>query len=99
MYALEFSPSARRDLNKLENRVRREEFEHLRYVIKELARSPRPSGVKKIEGREGAYRIRVGDYRVIYRVYDADRLVVVLQVVRRNEATYRVKEVPSNYQE
>lgn len=48
---------------------------------------PRPPGVRKIEGATRAYRIRVGDYRVVYEVYDTKHLVVLLQVSRRNEAT------------
>jgi len=45
--------------------------------------------VRKIEGAERAYRVRVGDYRVVYEIYDKERLVLIIQVARRTEATYR----------
>ena len=89
MYRLEVSPAADRDLDKLKRRIQRHNFERLRVAIRDLADEPRPQGVRKIRGAERAYRIRVGSYRVVYEVYDSENLVVILQVVRRTEATYR----------
>ena len=89
MYRLEVSPAAGRDLGKLKQRIRRHEFERLRTAIGGLADEPRPPGVRKIRGAERAYRIRAGDYRVVYEVYDNENLVLILQVARRTETTYR----------
>lgn len=89
MYRLEVSPAADRDLGKLKGRIRRQDFERLKAAIGGLAREPRPEGVRKIKGAEKAYRIRVGNYRVVYEIYDNDNLVLMLQVVRRSETTYR----------
>ena len=89
VYRLEVSPAADRDLNKLKGRIRRQDFERLRDAVRDLAEEPRPQGVRKIKGAERAYRIRVGNYRVVYEVYDSDKLVLILQVVRRSEMTYR----------
>jgi len=89
VYRLEVSPAADRDLEKLKGRIRRQDFERLRVVVSGLAEEPRPHGVRKIKGAERAYRIRIGNYRVVYEVYDNDNLVLILQVVRRNETTYR----------
>ncbi len=89
MYRLEVSPSADRDLERLKRRIQRDDFERLRVAIRGLANEPRPQGVRKIQGAERAYRIRVGGYRVAYEVYDSENLVLILQVVRRTEATYR----------
>ena len=50
-----------------------------------LGTDPRPPGCKKLKGREG-WRIRVGDYRVIYEIDDAARRVIVLRVRHRSEA-------------
>jgi mRNA interferase RelE/StbE len=61
----------------------------LRSAIRSLADNPRPYKVRKIEGAERAYRVRVGDYRVVYEIYDKERLVLIIQVARRMEATYR----------
>ena len=89
MYRLEVSPAADRDLEKLKGRIKRQDFERLRDAVTGLAEEPRPQGVRKIKGEERAYRIRVGSYRVVYEVYDNDKLVLILQVVRRSEITYR----------
>lgn len=89
MYRLEVSPAADRDLEKLKDRIRRQDFERLRDAVRGLSEEPRPQGVRKIKGVERAYRISVGNYRVVYEVYDSDKLVLILQVVRRSETTYR----------
>jgi len=89
VYRLEVSPAADRDLEKLKDRIRRQDFERLRDAVRGLSEEPRPQGVRKIKGVERAYRIRVGNYRVVYEVYDSDKLVLILQVVRRSETTYR----------
>ncbi len=54
-----------------------------------LAQAPRPSGVRKLRGEERTWRIRVGQYRVVYDIDDDRGLVVVLRVARRSETTYR----------
>jgi len=89
VYRLEVSPAADRDLEKLKDRIRRQDFERLRDAVRGQSEEPRPQGVRKIKGVERAYRIRVGNYRVVYEVYDSDKLVLILQVVRRSETTYR----------
>ena len=89
MYRLEVSPAVDRDLDRLKQRIRRQDFERLRTAIRSLADEPRPRGVRKIKGAEEAYRIRVGNYRVVYEIYDSENLVLILQVARRTETTYR----------
>ena len=89
MYRVEVSPAADRDLEKLKGRIRMQDFERLRNAVRNLAENPRPQGVRKIRGAEKAYRVRVGNYRVVYDVYDSDNLVLILQIARRTETTYR----------
>ena len=89
MYRLEISPAADRDLEKLKSRIRMQDFERLRNAVRSLAEEPRPRGVRKIKSTEKAYRIRVGNYRVVYDVHDSDNLVLILQVARRSETPYR----------
>ena len=89
VYRVEISPAADRDLEKLKGRIRMQDFERLRNAVRSLAENPRPQGVRKIRGVEKAYRISVGNYRVVYDVYDSDNLVLILQVARRSETTYR----------
>jgi mRNA interferase RelE/StbE len=89
VYRIEISPAADRDLKKLKDRIRRQDFERLRNAARSLAEEPRPQRVRKIKGAEKAYRIRVGNYRVVYDVYDGDELVLILQIARKSETTYR----------
>ncbi len=58
------------------------EFERVRDAIALLAEIPRPNGCKKLVGREG-WRIRIGNYRVIYEIDDNGRKVTVLDVGHR----------------
>jgi mRNA interferase RelE/StbE len=88
-YQIEISPAADRDLQKLGSHIRRQEFDRLAAAIDNLAADPRPYGVRKIEGAVTAYRIRVGHYRVVYDVFNDRKLVVILQVLRRSESTYK----------
>jgi mRNA interferase RelE/StbE len=60
-------------------RLPRKEQQRIRVAVDLLAETPRPPGCIALVGEANAYRVRVGDYRIVYEVYD-DRLVV--QVVR-----------------
>ena len=54
-------------------------------AMADLATEPRPDGCTKLSGMESAYRIRVGNYRIVYAVDDAERLVTVTRVGHRRE--------------
>ncbi|HUT99759.1 MAG TPA: type II toxin-antitoxin system RelE/ParE family toxin [bacterium] len=56
--------------------------------IEQLASEPRPPGVRKITDSADRYRIRIGDYRVIYQVED-DRLLILVIRVRHRREVYR----------
>jgi mRNA interferase RelE/StbE len=59
-------------------------------AILALSEDPRPAGCKPVkDAPRGTYRLRVGDYRVIYSVLDAEGVVVVARVCKRDESTYR----------
>ena len=89
MYRIEVAPVANRQLEKLKGRIGSQDFERLQEAVVGLAEEPRPQGVRKIKGEERAYRIRVGNYRVVYEVYENGKFVLILRVVRRSETTYR----------
>ena len=55
-------------------------------AIQALAREPRPTGCRKLVGGKHDWRIRVGDYRVVYQIADAIRVVRVNRVRHRGEA-------------
>lgn len=59
-------------------------------AIRKLVENPRPQGARKLTGAmRGAWRIRVGDYRVIYDADDAQQLVIILAVLHRREVYRR----------
>jgi mRNA interferase RelE/StbE len=75
-YRIEVTPRAREDLKALPKRERRGVAEQ----IDALTTDPRPTGCKKLKGREDFYRIRVGDYRVIYQIEDEILLILIVRV-------------------
>ena len=81
MYRIEFTSAAARQVRKLERPVRT----RLLNAIETLARSPRLDGVKKLASTENAWRIRVGDYRIIYSIEDEVLVVTVVRVAHRRE--------------
>ena len=84
-YRIEFLPSARRDLVALPKDVQR----RIARRIDSLSDNPRPSGGAVLRGEDGLVRIRVGDYRVIYRVNDRLFNVLVVKIGHRRQAYRR----------
>jgi len=80
-YRVDFTPSAARAFRKLDGSVQ----DQLTPKINALSLNPRPHGVEKISGAANRYRIRSGDYRVIYAIEDKLRLVVVAVIAHRRE--------------
>lgn len=81
-YAVSVSSSAAKDIRALDEGVRR----RVAKAIDALAKDPRPHGVEKLSGEEGIYRIRVGDYRVLYKISDRQLMVLVVRVRHRRDA-------------
>jgi mRNA interferase RelE/StbE len=57
-------------------------------AMRNLSQNPRPVGVKRLAGREG-WRIRVGDYRVLYEIRDESLIVLVVAIGHRREVYHR----------
>jgi len=79
LYAIEFAPAAARQLGS----IPRKEQVRMASRIDALVSDLRPPGYVKLRGSEGIYRIRVGDYRVLYQVRDEALLVIVVKVGKR----------------
>ena len=79
-YTITFARSARRELERLSTSV----VSHVFPRIEALAQNPRPPGCRKIRGYENLWRIRVGDYRVIYQVFDGEMVVDIVAVRHRS---------------
>jgi mRNA interferase RelE/StbE len=83
-YGLKITPAAQKELDRLPKQQR----SRVDSAIAALAIDPRPVGSRKLQGVENTYRIRVGNYRIIYRIYD-DELVVVIIAVGDRKDIYR----------
>jgi mRNA interferase RelE/StbE len=78
-YRVELTPAAARQFRKLSPEVRR----RLKVKIDALAVEPRPAGVEKLAGEDGFYRVRAGDYRIVYSVDDGVLLVLLVTIGHR----------------
>jgi mRNA interferase RelE/StbE len=81
-YQVVLGRSAERELLRLPDDMQ----ERVRRAIDSLALRPRPRGVKKLRGANDLWRIRVGDYRCIYRITDREQLVDISHIRHRKEA-------------
>jgi mRNA interferase RelE/StbE len=81
MYRLDLKPSAARDLDRVQGTT----WQRLKSALLALRDEPRPPGCIRLSGAE-SWRIRVGDWRVIYDIDDADQLITVLRVKHRRDA-------------
>ena len=80
-YRVEFTAAAARQMKKLPRPARDRVLE----AIDGLADTPRPHGAKKLVGEQTAWRIRIGDYRVIYDILDEQLTVTVVRAAHRRE--------------
>lgn len=80
-YRIEVAPAAVRHLRALDPVARR----RVQAAIELLAGQPRPSAAKKLVGGAGEWRVRTGDFRVVYEIYDDVLLVLVVAVGHRRE--------------
>jgi len=80
MYEILFSPSAKRDYKK----IPQNELERINQVINNLSETLRPVGYKKLSGRD-AYRVRVGNFRIIYEIHNKELIIMVIRIRDRKE--------------
>ena len=80
-YEIQILPKAARQIKALSVEVRQD----ISLTIQSLANEPRPIGVKKLSGEKDIYRVRVGNYRVLYRIVNKVLVVVVVSVGHRRE--------------
>ncbi len=79
-YTITFTSSARKELEVLDAAIVNRIFPK----IEALAKEPRPKGCRKLQGEKFLWRIRIGDYRVVYAVYDDERLVDIIAIRHRS---------------
>jgi mRNA interferase RelE/StbE len=83
-YVITFARSAEKELAALPVNV----VLRARAVINALAVNPRPSGCKKLRNAHNRWRVRIGDYRIVYSIYDK-KLLVDVEAVRHRRFVYR----------
>lgn len=84
VYLVEFRRSAEKDLRRLNSSIQARVLR----AIEALANNPRPNGCRKLINSNNAYRVRVGDYRVIYTISDTV-LIVAIESIRHRREAYR----------
>ena len=80
-YRVTLSPMAARQLRKLDAQVRR----RIQAVLDVLAQEPRPPAATRLVGGAGEWRVRTGDYRVVYEIEGDRLLILVLRIGHRRE--------------
>lgn len=80
LYSVLYDPKALKELSNLDKAVARRVVK----AIDRLGTEPRPAGVRALVGFPGLFRVRVGDYRIVYTVKDAELIVLVLRVAHRS---------------
>lgn len=80
-YQIEFSKRAEKQFEALAQQIQN----RLQPQIDALAHDPRPSGIKKLEGIENQYRLRVGDYRIVYEIQDTSLLIILVRIGHRSD--------------
>ena len=81
-YRIIVKPSARKEIERINKPDRLKIIDG----ITSLSEEPRPSGCKKLVSFKSTYRIRVGDYRIIYTIMDSDLIIEVIKVAHRRES-------------
>ena len=81
-YRIEIKPSAQKEFDALDEAL----FARIDRKILALAANPRPPGCKKLKGYKDLWRIRIGDWRVVYILDDAAKIVSITRVAHRREA-------------
>ena len=81
MYKVDITRAARKNLRKLSNVA----FLRIRPKLRALADNPRPPGCRKIVSEKDRYRMRIGDYRILYSIDDEQREVVIHRIAHRKE--------------
>jgi mRNA interferase RelE/StbE len=80
-YDVRFRRSAEKELEGVDGRIRARILRN----VAALADDPRPPGVKRLAGADNLWRIRVGDYRVVYEIRDTELIIRVVRIAHRSK--------------
>lgn len=85
-YRIEFAPRAEREFRALDGSIQR----RIARRIESLSQNPYPVGIKKLQGDDEIYRLRIGDYQILYQVKRRALLVLILGIEHRREIYRRI---------
>ena len=80
-YQIIITKSIQKQLDNLPNNIQERVYDK----ISQLAEEPRPDGVVKLKGYDNEYRIRIGDYRLVYEIQDEQLIVLLVQCKHRRD--------------
>jgi mRNA interferase RelE/StbE len=81
MYKLIISPTAEKQMRRLPAKI----HDRVLSALEQLRLHPRPRGCVKLEGEDDLWRIRVGDYRIVYSIEDEKLIILVVRVAHRKD--------------
>ncbi len=84
-YSVEVKPRARQELEALPSKV----LTRVVQKLESLGNTPRPAGCKKLKGYKDQWRVRVGDWRVVYIIDDDAKLISITRIAHRREVYER----------
>ena len=84
-YSVQVKPSARKELEALPDNV----LARVLQKMEALSSEPRPPGCKKLKGYKDQWRVRVGDWRMVYIIDDAAKLISITRIAHRREVYER----------
>jgi mRNA interferase RelE/StbE len=85
-YSVIITKAATKEIDAIASRIDRQRIEHR---VHQLAANPRPPGSKKMKGADERYRVRQGDYRILYSIEDEIRVVAIIHVAHRKDVYRR----------
>ncbi len=80
-FRVELAPPARKQIAGLDKTI----ATRILRKLDELAEDPRPAGCKKLQGDDNLWRVRVGDYRIVFSIFDDVLLVIVARIAHRRD--------------
>jgi mRNA interferase RelE/StbE len=80
-YRIQFKASAAKEFKKLPLSVK----QRVSISLDNLQQNPRPSGVKKLQGEQALYRVRVGEYRIVFTIDDDEKIIKITRIRHRQD--------------
>jgi mRNA interferase RelE/StbE len=84
-YKIEFTKECRKSLKNLPTKIKNK----IIGIIHQLEKNPYTCNSKKLKAKENVYRIRQGDYRIIYEIINEELIIVIIDIKKRDDRTYK----------